>query len=296
MNARGALLAGAIRALGWLPLAAGRRLAKPLAAALDWLGADAARITRINLAHCFPDLGEGELQALARESLAHTARLLFESGPLAHWPARRLQGLMVAETGREAIAEALSSGRGALVFVPHFGNWEFLCFALGAFKFVALYDPPRMADLEAPLRRKRERFGAQLVPVAGPGGLRAVSKALQSGGLVCLLPDQVPHPRGGAFAPFFGQPALTMTLPHRLLQRTRPLALLGSARRVAKGFELAYQPLGDEIYAQDPQAFAAALNQAIEDLVRRDPAQYQWEYKRFKKQPPDYPAVYPKRA
>ena len=293
MNARGALLAGAIQALGWLPLEAGRRLAKPVAAALDWLGADAARITRINLAHCFPDLGEGELQALARESLAHTARLLFESGPLAHWPARRLQGLMVSETGREAIAEALSSGRGALMFVPHFGNWEFLCFALGAFEFVALYDPPRMAALEAPLRRKRERFGARLVP-AGPGGLRAVSKALQSGGLVCLLPDQVPHPRSGAFAPFFGQPALTMTLPHRLLQRTRPLALLGSARRVPKGFELAYQPLGDEIYAQDPQAFAAALNRAIEDLVQRDPAQYQWEYKRFKKQPPGHPAVYPK--
>lgn len=293
IGAREALLAGLFQALGWLPQAAGRLLAKLAAKALDWLGTDAARVTRINLARCFPDLGEAELQALARSSLEHTASLLFESGPLARWPARRLARLNVSETGREAIAEALNDGRGALMFVPHFGNWEFLCFTLGAFGFVSLYDPPRIQALDAILRRKRERFGARLVP-ASPSGLRTLCKALQRGGLVCLLPDQVPHRRGGEFAPFFGQPALTMTLPHRLLRRTRPLVLLGSARRVRNGFAVAYEPLAEDIHAQEPQAFAAALNRAIENLVRRDPAQYQWEYKRFKRQPPGHPAVYAK--
>ena len=35
-----------------------------------------------------------------------------------------------------------------------------------------------------------------------------------------MLPDQVPKRAGAEFAPFFGQPALTMTLTSNLLQKT----------------------------------------------------------------------------
>ena len=252
-----------------------------------------AAVTRINLSRCFPELDPGALEKLTRASLGHSGCLLFESGPLAHWPRERLTGLVVSETGRDLLATRLGDG-GVLMLVPHFGNWEFLCFALGSFNLIALYDPPRVRSLEASLRRSRERFGARLRP-ANAGGLRAAYRELRAGGLVCVLPDQVPGGPGGAYAPFFGQPALTMTLAHRLIQRTRPTVLLGSARRVRNGFALAYEPLGEDIHATSPAAFAGALNRAIEELVQRDPAQYQWEYKRFKKQPPGHPAVYPKR-
>ena len=152
---------------------------------------------------------------------------------------------------------------------------------------------PGSDRLETPLRRSRERFGARLLP-ADPGGVRAAYRHLKAGGLVCLLPDQVPE-GGGVYAPFFGCPALTATLAHRLIERTEPRVMLGSARRVPGGFSLAYEPLGDDIRAPRPQQFAQALNRAVEALVKRDPAQYQWEYKRFKKQPPGCPAIYPKR-
>ena len=290
--------AAVTRLLSWLPLRAGRGCAAWLGRLMDVLGSRAASVTRINLARCFPGLDDVALTRLARRSLGHTSCLVFESGPLAHWPGERLAKLVVSERGREQLTARRKDGRpsdgGVLMLVPHFGNWEFICYVLGSLQFVALFDPPRVRALKEPLRRSRERFGARLLP-ANAGGLRAAYRQLRGGGLVCLLPDQVPEFRGGAYAPFFGHPALTMTLAHRLIQRTRPVVMLGSASRVPGGFSLVYEPLGEHIYADQAATFAQALNEAIEELVRRDPAQYQWEYKRFKKQPQGQPPVYPKR-
>ena len=45
-------------------------------------------------------------------------------------------------------------------------------------------------------------------------------RALRRGEAVGLLPDQVPPEGMGAWAPFFGQRAYTMTLAARLVQQT----------------------------------------------------------------------------
>ena len=272
------------RLFALLPLRWAWRLADVLGG-LTWaLGADAARVTRINLVRCFPGLTDAEREILGRASLRHSWRLLLETGPLSHWPAERLHVLLAKETGRELIKERPAGKRGLMLLIPHFGNWEYLCYLLGEFGMVALYDPPRIRGLEAHLLRSRQRFGMRLAPTT-QRGLRLAYDALRRGGVIGVLPDQVPQPEAGVFAPFFGQPALTMTLVQRLAQRTGAEVLLGSARRVPGGFAALYEPLGADAVARDSQAFANALNRGIEKLVRRDPAQYQWEYKRFKRQP-----------
>ena len=281
------------RLLGWLPLRASRRCAAVLGWLMMRLDTGPARVTRTNLSLCFPRMDEGERERLARHSLRHTACLLFESGLLSNWPRQRLERLIVSETGRKTLDNGLRTG-GVLMFVPHFGNWEFLCFALGDTGFATLYNPPRIRSLEGNLRRSRERFGARMYPT-GAGGVRAIYRQLDAGGLACLLADQVPEEHSGVYAPFFGRPVLTATLAHRLIQRSHPTVMLGSARRVPGGFDLCYERLGDEFQASDPRVFAEAFNGAVETLARRDPAQYQWEYKRFRKQPEGFPPVYRKR-
>jgi KDO2-lipid IV(A) lauroyltransferase len=49
------------------------------------------------------------------------------------------------------------------------------------------------------------------------------------------------------------------------------------------GFDIFYDEPDPEIYSEDVAVSTAAMNRSIETLVRRDPAQYQWSYKRFKK-------------
>ncbi len=289
-----ACLATVVRLCAWLPLPLARRLAGGLGT-LSWmLGTRSASVTHINLARCFPHLDPGERTVLARRSLSQAAQLLAESGPLSLWPAERLRSLLINEQGRDLIAKCLERKRGLLILVPHFGNWEFFCYLLGDFNPMALYDPPRLESLEEHLLKSRQRFGVRLAP-ADRRGLRTVYKTLREGGVACLLPDQTPAPQAGVFAPFFGQPALTMTLAHRLVQKTGAPVLMASAVRVPKGFAVRYEPLGDNLAALTAAGFAKTLNRAVEAIVRRDPAQYQWAYKRFKKQPEGVPNPYPKR-
>ena len=290
----GWLFRAATRLLSWLPLPLARRAAHRIGEWAAGLPINPARVTRINLSRCFPDLDETALAALTRESLGHTCQLFAEAGALRHWRGDRLQRLAVRETGREWIASAFAQGRPVLMLVPHYGNWEFLCYLLGEFAPVALYDPPRLRALQVPLLGSRQRFGMRMAP-ATPSGLRQIRRALHPRGLACILPDQAPRPEAGVFAPFFGQPALTMTLPFRLAQKTGAALLLGSALRVPGGFAAHYQPFAEVSDLDGPEAFAKALNQAIETLVRIYPAQYQWEYKRFKRPLPGCPTPYPKR-
>jgi len=60
-------------------------------------------------------------------------------------------------------------------------------------------------------------------------------RALRRGEAVGLLPDQVPPQGMGVWAPFFGQPAYTMTLATRLVQQTGAALLLIWAERLPQG-------------------------------------------------------------
>lgn len=278
-------LAGALGTLGLLSLEGQRRVGRWLGRVVWLLRTEAARTTMINIATCFPEWDDARRRRLARESLEHTGMLAAELGGIYRWSERRWRALAVSVDGDERLETAVAEQRGVLVLVPHFGNWEYLALVLGSYGLTALYDPPRIRALEPVMRAARSRSGASLVPIDA-AGLRAFYRAFDAGEVTALLPDQVPDRRAGVYADFFGRPALTMTFVHRLLQRSDAAVLLGSARRCRGGFSVRFQPLGDALRDPDPEVSAAAMNQAVEALVREEPAQYQWEYKRFKRPPP----------
>ena len=172
---------------------------------------------------------------MARESLCHTAALGFEAALTWYWPERRWRPLVEGSEQLEPLRAALRSGeKGVLLLVPHLGNWEVMALQLGEFDFVSLYDPPRIASLEAPIRKARERTGAVMAPITAQG-IRSVYQKLKTGGLVTILPDQVPDANAGVYAPFYGHPALTMTLAHRLLSRTGARVFMSAMLRTERG-------------------------------------------------------------
>jgi KDO2-lipid IV(A) lauroyltransferase len=124
-------------------------------------------------------------------------------------------------------------------------------------------------------------------------GVMMLFKALQGGSIVGILPDQVPaEEAGGEVAPFMGQPALTMTLVHGLIQRTGCAVCSCYAERVEGGFKIVVIEADPDIYSADQVTSVAGLNASVAACVVRAPAQYQWEYKRFRRLPPPYPPQY----
>lgn len=287
-----------IQALVWctslLPLSVARWWGKTLATLVVRLDTESVRITRLNIDECFKHLSEEERRRLVRSSLQHTAMLLMEAGMLWFWSLERCRRLWDPVEGEEHVENALNQKKGILLLVPHYGNWEVLSLYLGKWGYTCLYDPPRIKEIEKAMVAARSRTGGNLVPI-GPPAIRAMIKALRQGGIVVLLPDQVPEPGAGVYAPFYGRPAFTMTLAQRLLRLTGATPLAGIAERAENGFAIRFERAPDDLAAEDAVRATTALNQMTEQLISRDPAQYQWEYRRFKRPPPGVNPLYQRR-
>ncbi|RRQ24493.1 lipid A biosynthesis acyltransferase [Guyparkeria sp. SCN-R1] len=272
--------------LGWLSLPAAQRMGIWMGK-LAWLMHGSMRRTvESNLALCLPEKDEAEREALARQTLIETGKGLFETGPIWRWPRERVEAMMIDMPGFERIEQALSEGRGAILLGPHLGNWEFGGLMTAArVPTTVMYRPPREPTMERLLVEARSRFGASMAP-ANLGGVRQALRALKRGELVAILPDQAPRHGEGVTAPFFGQPALTMTLIRTLTQRTGAPAFTGWAERLpdAGGFRIHYTPVTEPIGHEDAVEAAAALNREVERVVRIKPSQYQWTYRRFRRQ------------
>ena len=192
----------------------------------------------------------------------------------------------------ELFEQALDAGKGVILALPHIGCWEMIGQSLAERygptrgPLVALYRPARKAWLGPLVASSRDRPGLKAVPTS-VSGVRNLIRVLRGGGYTAILPDQVPPAGQGAWAPFFGRPAYTMTLLPRLAQQSGAKVLLCWCERlgIGKGYVMHFEPLdAPELHdaTATPEAATAAVNAGMERLIRKAPGQYLWSYARYK--------------
>ena len=177
------------------------------------------------------------------------------------------------------VAEAAQrAGKGLIFLTPHLGCFEISAlYGAQRLPLTVLYRLPKRAGLEAIMRAGRARGQLRLAP-ASIQGVRLLYKALRRGEAIGVLPDQAPGVGEGEWADFFGRPAYTMTLVTRLQEATGAAVIMAFAERLprGRGYRLHLRAV-----ATGPLP-PAALNRAVEDVVRTCPEQYLWGYNRYK--------------
>jgi KDO2-lipid IV(A) lauroyltransferase len=262
-----------------------------LADGLAWLwrktDARESRVAWRNLELAYPELLPSERRAMHEAILRSSTRQVMET--LRFWTRPHADNLALIRRshGTELFDQAVAAGRPVLVAAPHFGNWELLnqwLAARGPYAFV--YRVPESPVGDAFLLRARGAPSITQVRAEG-AAVRQLWKRLKDGGVVAILPDQQPKAGDGEFAPFFGVQALTMTLLSRLAERTDAVVLFAWCERIGPGpdFALHFEPAPAAIADADARVAVAALNAGVEKIARRDPAQYQWTYKRYTLRP-----------
>lgn len=282
------------KCLALLPIRCLRWLGKTLGHILWLTNNRSKQATLVNLAACFPEKSIEERTWLAKSSLQNLVITALELGPIWFSPLDKLLANVVSVEGEEYLERALADGNGAILLAPHMGAWELLGMYLsGKYMITSLYQPPDNAAMDRLIFKARSRNGSQLAATQQKG-VKTLLKALKRKELIAILPDQVPPKEGGAFADFFGVPALTTTLVKNLSSRTGAKIVLAAAYRIESTghYKIIFQAVDETIYSADTQESLTALNQSVERCVLIAPEQYQWEYKRFKKQPPGRPKYY----
>ena len=242
------------------------------------------RISKVNIALCYPCQTLSWRRRLVRKSLIETGKAFAECGPLWFWNKERIEKLITKVHHQDVVDEALAEGNGMLIATPHTGSWELSSlYGCSRFPMTILFQPSRIPELDTLILDARERFGAKMVPT-GTSGIRAVVAALANGETVGMLPDQEPRQGNGCFAPLFKVPAYTPTILCRLSSRKRVPVVFATMQRLplGKGFNLHYMRASDEIYSSDPAVAARAINRCVEHCIQIAPEQYMWNYKRFR--------------
>ena len=279
------LLIWVLGGLGRLSFAFAGRLGALMGSLFYGLSVREARNAKINLAICFPDMDDKQRNRLLRENLRQTGAYLLQM--LRLWTGRPVDvDRLVDENGCTAAARALlERGNGLIVAVPHMGNWELMAYwANHVAPMTVLYRPPRLSGLDAVVHQGRSRSGVRPVPIDRQG-LKALHAALRRNEMIAILPDQVPKTAGSSsvVAPFFGRPALTMTLLGRLARAHAAPVLFCCAIREGTGEQhRIHHFVGDAALGDSSaEVSARSMNAAIECMAREFPEHYQWTYRRF---------------
>ncbi len=172
-----------------------RALAGPAGRIMARHGGRAVAQYRHNLALL---LGVEPSRELVEAGLASAARAYLESFALSGWTPARIVGQVQAR-GEHALRRAVAE-RGAVVALPHSGNWDLA----GAWACLAGMPVTTVAErLTGPVAEQYERFvrlreglGMTVIADDDPSAVRRLIAAAVPGRVVCLLADRDLHGHG----------------------------------------------------------------------------------------------------
>ncbi len=251
------------------------------------------RVVERQIAAAFPNMSSREVVDLARASYEHLGRSAIETALLGSLGRDGLQTLVETVEGWELVEEVMAAGKGAVIVTGHIGNWE-LGGAYIAARGVPLDAIVRgMANplFDAWLNHTREEMGITIVHDSE--AVRRTPRSLRAGRAVGFVADQGVLGLASTFVPFFGRPAKTPRGAAVFALRFEVPVLFVVALRKPNG---RYRIVVERIEARetgdkdkDVDAIVACYTEHLEKWVRVVPAQYFWQHRRWRRQPPDTP-------
>jgi Kdo2-lipid IVA lauroyltransferase/acyltransferase len=251
------------------------------------------RVVERQIAAAFPNLDSPAVAQLARDSYKHLGRTFVESALLDNLGRDGIQTLVDRVEGWDEVEDVMSKGRGAVMVTGHIGNWE-LAGAYVAARGIPLDAIVRgMANplFDAYINRTREQMGMTIVHDSE--AVRRTPRSLRAGRAVAFVADQGVLGLASTFVPFFGRPAKTPRGAAVFALRFEVPVLFVVALRQPNGcFRVTVERIearqtGDR--DRDVDAIVARFTERLEHWVRVVPAQYFWQHRRWKRQPPDTP-------
>jgi KDO2-lipid IV(A) lauroyltransferase len=249
------------------------------------------RVGRANLEAAYPEKSAAEIDRILRAvwfNLGQQGAEYVHFDTLCEFDPQRPEAgrLEVSPETVETAQRILASGKPALLFTAHVGNWE-LCSvvatALGL-DMINLYRPPNNARVDAALRSRRTGKMGALVPT-NRNAVPTMLQAMSEGRSVGMVVDQ--HFSQGVDITFFGRPCKANATLARLARRVD--CLIYGARIVRLPNDRFRMDVSPEIVPPrdaegkiDVQATTQKINDVIEQWVREYPEQWLWLHRRWR--------------
>jgi KDO2-lipid IV(A) lauroyltransferase len=278
--------------LHFLPLGALAAVGNGLGRLAFWLIPERRRVTRVNLAKCFPQMPPEARERLARAHFRAVTRSILEHALLWWAPEARIRRLIRVEGLEHLVAPREEP---LILFVPHFVGLDASGTRLALERnAVAIYSAQKNAVFDRLFAHGRGRFGDQRQVSRQEGVRVAIRSMVREKRPFFYLPDQDYGPRDALFVPFFGVAAATIPGLSRIAQLAGAKVVPVVTRMLpgGEGYVVRLDPPWENFPSGDPYADTLRMNEYIERQVHAMPEQYLWMHKRFKTRPPGEASFY----
>ena len=241
------------------------------------------KLTMCNIKICFPDLSDAEKALLAKESFIETFVSGYET--LQSWARPiHISGKKIFRIENNYLISQNANKKGLAIIAIHNRSVDMLLKWINSkTNTTTLYKKVKIKYLDKFVRKQREENNNEVYET-NINGVRKIFKAFIDNKVVCLAADQVPKRGMGEYIKFFNTDAYTTTLAASMVYKTKKPAVficMNSFENNRLGITI--YPSNESIY--NDSEYKLSINQSIEDLIKINPKDYSWEYKRFRRSP-----------
>ena len=277
---------GLLRLLSFLPLPVLAVTGYGLGLLVYVLHVSRRRIALQNISACFPELSLKQQKRINRWHFCYLGQSVM-TACMNWWISPRRFDRLVTINGREHYDQALADGKKIILLTPHFISMEVSGLALQRERpMVGMYQYMKNSLLNTVALQGRQRFCPDGIMFERKQPLRTLLRILMKGYPFSYSPDQDAM-RKGVFVPFFHTLASTTPALAKFVQTTGSVVIPCRNRMLpwGRGYEVVLGAPIDNLASGDEIEDTAAMNRAIEQMVRECPEQYLWVHKRYKSRP-----------
>lgn len=274
-----------LRGLSRLPLPAWYAFARFLAWLAEHVIRHRRRIIDMQIAACFPDRDAAWVRATRHAFYRGFAQVMVEIVKAATL-AREEVEQRVRLRGTEAPSAQLAAGQSIMVVTSHNCNWEWTLLRLSSLghPIQAAYKPLHARFGDQLMLTIRSRFGAEMIPAR-----RLLMRILRYKGparIVAIVADQAPVTSSVRyFTRFLGLDTAFFIGPEAIARAAGLPVYYLAMRRESRGrYTVDFEPLAAASETLAEGALLERYAAAVERLTREQPADWLWNYRRWKVQ------------
>ena len=237
-------------------------------------------VTRKNLSIAFTDLNDRELDCLAKESYKETLKSFYET--LYTWS--RSYKKIIYQTKRinnRFLFNAPIKEDGLIVIALHNRSIDFMLRWISSQRpHTSLYKKIKSKLINSFVKEFREEGNCKMVET-GIGGVKSILASLENNQMTCMASDQVPARGLGVYSKFFGHECYSFALAPKLARKSNKQILLSYlSYKKDLGHIINFKKPSKDIYSDNG---VDVMNADMEHEIKKSPAEYSWEYKKFRR-------------
>jgi KDO2-lipid IV(A) lauroyltransferase len=268
-----------------LPLPVALKLARVIALVNLWILKIRVKVIIRQLREAFPEKSHKEIKRIAKETFINFSKNAVEFCWFSGKSLEKKKSY-VTFSGLQNIDLALSAGKGLILMMGHFGNWEL------AAQIIALY----MNKLYAVAQKQRNpyfnnfvnqiRISNKIHLIPKKYAFRGMVGALKRNQIVLMLGDQNAG-KHGVFVDFFGMPASTYPGIAKTALKLNCPVIFSACLRQSNGrckFYIEKPIFFTRIkdLDADVEKYTQEITTLLENWVRQYPSQWFWLHRRWK--------------